>query len=149
MKFVVATDGSTQSDRAVEHAADIAAGVGASLTAVYAVDPNIREDRPSDPVTSLSDAERRLVVENIEDTEERGRDILDEAASAIEREGVSCRTEMLYGDPADAIATYAEQEGFDGIFVGHRGLSANRGGVVGSVAKGLVDRATVPVTVVR
>jgi nucleotide-binding universal stress UspA family protein len=149
MNFVVATDGSSQSDRAVEYATEIADGVGASLTAVFAVDPNIREDRPSDPVTSLSDAERRLVVENIEDTEERGRELLEAAVSTAESEGVPCETEMLYGDPADAISTFADQEDVDGIFVGHRGISAEREGFLGSVAKGLVDRATVPVTVVR
>lgn len=149
MKFVVATDGSSQSTRAIEYATHIAGGVGASLITVYAVDPNIREDRPSDPVTALSDAERRLFVENIEDTEERGREVLDEAESLVEREGVSCETVTLYGDPVDAISTYAEKEEADGIFVGHRGVSAAREGLLGSVAKGLVDRATVPVTVVR
>lgn len=149
MKFVVATDGSSESTRAIEYATHIADGVGASLITVYAVDPNIREDRPSDPVTALSDAERRLFVENIEDTEERGREVLEEAESLVEGEGVSCETETLYGDPVDAISTYAEEEEADGIFVGHRGVSAAREGLLGSVAKGLVDRATVPVTVVR
>lgn len=149
MNFLVATDGSEQSERALDYAVDIAEQMGASMTAVYAVNPNIREDRPSDPVTALSDAERRLVLENIEDAEARGQQILDETLTHFDDHGIEGDTELLYGSPVDAISAYAEQGSFDGIFVGHRGLSADREGILGSVAKGLVDRASIPVTVVR
>jgi hypothetical protein len=43
----------------------------------------------------------------------------------------------------------ANAAGADAIFVGHRGLSEEREAVVGSVAKEVLSKATVPVTVVR
>jgi nucleotide-binding universal stress UspA family protein len=58
-------------------------------------------------------------------------------------------TELLAGRPADAIAERAGETDADAIFVGHRGLSEERERVVGSVAKAIVDKATVPVTVIR
>ena len=58
-------------------------------------------------------------------------------------------TELLYGDPVRAITDYATEAGFDAIVVGHRGRSERAESMVGSVARGIVNQATVPVTVVR
>lgn len=58
-------------------------------------------------------------------------------------------TELLTGRPADAISGYADEAGVDGIFVGHRGLSDEQEQVVGSVAKSVVDKASVPVTIIK
>lgn len=41
MKFVVATDGSGASDRALDHAVDLARAADWSLTLVHAVTPNV------------------------------------------------------------------------------------------------------------
>jgi len=146
MKFVVATDGSESSERAVEHAVEIADGVGASLTAVYAVEPDVYE---AGQATGETSAEDRLVIEDIGDAEQRGQEALDEAEVFAREQGFDIDTQLVYGEPIEAIPGYAEEHDVDGIFVGHRGLSEEHEAVVGSVAKGLVDRASVPVTVVR
>jgi nucleotide-binding universal stress UspA family protein len=39
--------------------------------------------------------------------------------------------------------------GVSGVYVGHRGLSEKHEQVVGSVAKSVVDKAGVPVTIVK
>jgi nucleotide-binding universal stress UspA family protein len=70
------------------------------------------------------------------------------AVDAVD-EDLRVETELLAGRPARAIAQHASERGIDAIFVGHRGLSEERERVVGSVAKSVVDRADVPVTVVR
>ncbi|MFB6299315.1 MAG: universal stress protein, partial [Halobacteriales archaeon] len=147
MQFAVATDGSTQSVTALDHAIDIAAGLDASLIAIHAVDPSIYEERRSEPIADLPDAEQRLVIEDIEDAEQRGRQILDEAVTRADERGFEIRTELLYGRPVETIASYVEEHDFDGLFVGHRDLSKDP--ALGSVAKGLIDQASVPVTVVR
>lgn len=46
-------------------------------------------------------------------------------------------------------ATRADAAGVDGVVVGHLGLSGQVARMVGSVAKGLVENATIPVTVVQ
>lgn len=149
MKFIVAVDGSEEGEAALAYATDVADAVDGSITVVYAVDPDIYEEGGSEPVEGITDAQDRLIIQSVEDAEERGLDILDDAASFAHELGHSVETELLYGDPVREITDYAEDGGFDGIFIGHRGLSERVERVLGSVAKGVVERATVPVTVVR
>ncbi len=147
MKFLVATDGSDEAENALAYAADIADAVGGSITVAHAVDPAVYDEGGSEPISTLSDADQRLIIENIEATEQRALDVLDRAVDSVDT--VEGDGELLYGDPDVAIADFAESEGFDAIYVGHRGRSARAEQMLGSVAKAIVERATVPVTVVR
>jgi nucleotide-binding universal stress UspA family protein len=149
MDILVAVDGSEEADDALAHAAEMADATGGSITVVHAVDPSIYDTGGSDPITSLSDADRRLVMESVEDAENRGMEVVEEAAALVADRGHDVTTELVYGDPATAIPDYAETAGFDAIFVGHRGRSERAGQMVGSVATAIVERASVPVTVVR
>jgi len=149
MKFVVAVDGSDASDRALDHAVAMAAAAGGELTVVHAVDPDVYDTGGPDPEGDRSEAERRLIVEDVEDAENRGEEILEDAAERAGDAGLAVETELLYGNPVETVPSFATGEEYDGIFVGHRGLSEREERVLGSVAKGLVERAGVPVTVVR
>jgi nucleotide-binding universal stress UspA family protein len=149
MWFVVSTDGSDQSIAALHYALEIADAMGATVTAVYAVEPNVREREASDPVTGVEDAKNRLVIENVEDVERRGRQVLDDAVEIASEYEIELQTELVYGDPIDAIPRFAERNDADGIFAGHRDVAKDHQQVLGSVAKGLVDRSSVPVTIVR
>lgn len=143
MRYLVATDGSESSDLAVELAAADAVTVGAVLEIVHVLTPE----------TELVDGE--LVIAGSDAAIERGNGMVAEArrlARSITeaREGeIEITTELLTGRPAGAIAEHAENGTVDRIYVGHRGLSAEREQVVGSVAKSLLGKATTPVTVVR
>lgn len=149
MKFLVAVDGSDEAENALQYASDIAAAVGGSITVVHAVNPAAYDEGGNEPVSTLSEAEQRLIIENIEDAEQRGSNVLDDAFDIIDDVGVDVEGELLYGDPVTEIADFAEAEGFDGIYVGHRGRTGRAELLLGSVAKSIVERATVPVTVVR
>lgn len=149
MKFLVATDGSTEAKRALAYATDICDAMGGSITVVHAVDPEVYDEGGTEPISGLSDADRRLIIENVEDAEERGIDLLEDAAAFARELGHDVETELLYGDPVLEITDYATEGGFDTIFVGHRGRSERTERMVGSVAKDVVERATGPVTVVR
>lgn len=149
MKFLVATDGSEEADEALAYATDISDAMGGSITVVHAVDPTVYEEREGEPISGPSDADRRLIIENIEDAEDRGLDILDDATEFAENLGHEVETELLYGDPVSEITDYAEEKDFDTIFVGHRGRSEHTERILGSVAKEMVERATIPVTIVR
>ncbi|MFP4174893.1 MAG: universal stress protein [Halobacteriales archaeon] len=137
MRFVVAVDGSDESDGAVRHAASLAGPLGANLELVHSIKPEIYTD------------EGQVLIEDMSDAEARADGILHDSAEIAEEEGVDATTESLYGDAAEEVAEYADETGADGIFVGHRGVSTEYEDVVGSVAQELVRKATVPVTVVR
>jgi nucleotide-binding universal stress UspA family protein len=149
MELLVAVDGSREAEEALAYATDIADAMDGSITLAYAVDPDVYEVRGSEPIENPSDADRRLLIESVEDAENRGLKILDEAMDLAEELGQNVETELLYGDPVVEISDYAEEADFDAIFVGHRGRSEHTDRLLGSVAKEIVERATVPVTVVR
>ena len=149
MRFLVAFDGSEEAEDALAYAIDIASAMGGSITVAYAVDPDIYEVGGSQPISGFSDADRRLFTESIEAAEDRGLDILEDAERLADDLEYAVETELLYGDPVEEITDYAEDGGFDGVFVGHRSRSERVGRLLGSVAKSIVERATVPVTVVR
>lgn len=149
MHLLVAVDGSDEAERALDYAATICRALDGSMTVVHAVDPGVLEFGGNEPISTLSDVDDRLLLEGLEDAEERGLDVLEDAEKAAEELGIEVATELLYGDPVQAIGEYADETGADGIYVGHRGRTERAERLVGSVAKDLVERATVPVTVVR
>lgn len=152
MHLVVCVDGSQGSDLALDHAVALADATDGRLTLVHAVDPQVYESPGAGPIADRPDAEDRgqenLVVEAVADAEDRGQEILE---AAVDRVGeLETEADLVYGDPVDAIATYAEDRGdVDEVVVGHRAVGERYERVLGSVAKGLVERAPVPVTVVR
>jgi nucleotide-binding universal stress UspA family protein len=150
MRVLVAVDGSEEADRALDYALRIVDAADGALTAVHVVAPEVQVEGGTEEMTGLSDAERRLFLESVEDTEERGARVLQEAATRAERRGQDVETVLLYGDPVVQVTDYAAgEEVVDGIVVGHRGRSERADDMLGSVARGVVERAAVPVTVVR
>jgi len=149
MRFAVAIDGSAESDRALDHAVEMASAAGAELTAVHSVDPDVYDAGGADPPSGRSEYDDRLVVESVDDAERRGERLLDDAVERAGDAGLDIDAEVLYGDPVRTIPDFATTEGYDGVFVGHRGLSEAQERVLGSVAKGIVERSSLPVTVVR
>ena len=147
MEYLVAVDGSEPSTHALEHAIEFASRADAALCVVYAVEPRVLVDGEEAPTNAA--VGQRIYTEDLEVAEDRGEDVLADARETVAVAGLSVETELLYGDPVDSVAEYAESEGVDGIVVGHRGLSGQVERMVGSVAKGLVEHATVPVTVVK
>jgi nucleotide-binding universal stress UspA family protein len=138
MRYLVATDGSAVSDDAVAYAAEHAAAMDVTLEIVHVITPEA-EFHGGDLVQP---GEAELLAD--------GRETLDRAETlAGETANAAVETELLTGRPAEALTEYAAESGADAIYVGHRGLSEKREQVVGSVAKSVVDRASVPVTVVR
>ncbi|QPV61400.1 universal stress protein [Halosimplex litoreum] len=153
MRFAVAIDGSAESDRALDHAVAMATAAGAALTAVHSVDPDVYDTGGAEPPADRTEYDDRLVVESVDDAERRGERLLDDAVERSNERaaetGIEVDAELLYGDPVRTIPDFATEEGYDGVFVGHRGLSEAHERVLGSVAKGIVERSALPVTVVR
>lgn len=151
MRFLVATDGSEVSDTAVEYAASEASAWGASLEIVHVltpetelVDGNLVLPGEDEAMEHGEQTLRRAKQRAVETVDGRATDTDTESESEVE-----ITTELLAGRPAEAIAERADETGVTAIYVGHRGLSEKREQVVGSVAKTVVDKATVPVTIIK
>ena len=149
MKLLVATDGSPASEGALAYATVIADATDGSITIVHAVDPNVYQEGGKEAISGLSDPDRRILIESIEDAEKGGADLLEDGVEFAAELGQEVETALFYGDPVTKITDYAEEEEFDSIFVGHRGRSQRTDLVLGSVATDVVQRATIPVTVGR
>ncbi|MFB6143096.1 MAG: universal stress protein [Halorientalis sp.] len=149
MRLLVAIDGSTPSVNALTYALDLADATEGSVTAVHAVDPAVYETTGEDPGGGPQERADRIVVESETDAEERGERVLDDALARADAAGyeIPVETELLHGDPREVVPELAS-EGYDGLVVGHRGLSERQERVLGSVAKSFVERTRVPVTVV-
>ena len=149
MKYLVAVDGSEPSMDALRYAVEQAAATGAEVIAVSVVVPEQFFTGGDDPPMSYTETADELVTEDIEDAETEAQAALDDAAEIGDETGVDVETGMLYGEPVEALTEYADDQAVDAIYLGHRGLSEEYEGLVGSTAKDVVGRATVPVTVVR
>ncbi|WP_049970288.1 universal stress protein [Haladaptatus cibarius] len=147
--YVVAIDGSRESMDALRYATDLARGTGANITAIHIVVPNQQFTAGDTAPTSFAEAERDILLSNIEDAETHGQELLDEASAVAEQEGLEIETGLLYGEPVERITEYADENEFEAIFLGHRGTSERYEGLFGSTAKNVAGRATVPVTIVR
>ena len=140
MTYLVATDGTAEGTAAVEYCAHHAAAMDESLEIVHVATPETRLERGrfvlEDDETNVSAAEELLSAAR-------------ETAESTAGEDIPVETTLLAGVPATEIVTHAAETGASAIYVGHRTLSADHQRVVGSVAKTVLEKATVPVTVVR
>ena len=142
MRHLVATDGSALGDEAVRYAARHTVAFDGTLVIAHVLTP----DSELIDGTIVLPGEEAAVAEG-ERVLERARSV---ATDAIDGGAdLAVETELLTGRPAEAITDFAAETDADAIYVGHRGLSEEREQVVGSVAKSVVDKATIPVTVIR
>jgi nucleotide-binding universal stress UspA family protein len=135
--IVVAIDGSEGARIALDTAIDLAAGSGATLTAVY-----VRHAPPS--YVGAPYAQRTVSGEL-----HKARDALAAASAIAEQAGATVEIDELEGEPADTILESARARGADLIVVGSRGLGTVAGALLGSVSSKVVHHADRPVLVAR
>jgi nucleotide-binding universal stress UspA family protein len=138
-RILVPTDGSTETERAVEHAAELADAHGAELHAVYVVNSATFAGLPME--TSW---------EGVGDVlREEGESALERIEEIVADYGVEVTSHLLQGSPSRRIVECAEDYGCDLVVMGTHG----RGGIdrllLGSVAEGVVRACSVPVLTVQ
>jgi len=143
MRLIVATDGSEESEEAVRYATAHAVALDATLEIVHALEPGA-ELVGGEIVLPGGEKATELAEETLAAARQLAVD-----AAETEDGSLTVETQLLAGRPADAITKHATETDADAIYVGHRGLSEQQDLVVGSVAKSIVDKASVPVTVIR
>ena len=140
---LVGTDGSESSFRAVDRAAAVAAGAGATLLVVCAFRPMSARE--------VQDAADALGGESYKVTGSTpAEDVLRDAADRARSGGVAkIETLAVEGDPVDELARVAEGRGVDLVVVGNRGLNSLAGRLLGSVPANISHRATCDVLIVH
>ena len=138
-RILVPVDGSAPSNAALQEARKSAGTCGSALRLVYVCEPlsYILAEGPVD----LAYAVRR-----------RGEQVLDEAAAKAREAGVSAETALIDAEDrrvAAAITEEAGRAGSDLIMMGTHGRHGFEHLVLGSVAEGVLRRATVPVLLLR
>ncbi|NLD70435.1 MAG: universal stress protein [Limnobacter sp.] len=141
MKLLIGSDGSPNALHAVRFGADLLGKCSepSSITLI-----SVHDD------TALHHA-RRFVGQHAIDEYLHGLSEHDvaEARTLLDGAGVRHETMMRTGHIASEIAAVAEEGSFDMILLGSKGHTAFRDMLVGSVAKRVMELATVPVMLVR
>lgn len=138
-RILVPTDGSEETERAVEHAAELAAIHGASLHAVYVVN-----------TASFTSLPMETSWEGINDVlRDEGEGALERVREIASERGVSVEPVLIEGSPSREIARYAEDENCDLIVMGTHGRGGINRLLLGSVAERVVRSSSVPVLTVR
>ena len=139
-RVIVATDGSSGANRAVDTAATLAKATGSDLV-ILTVGGNI------------SGAELRRLADMQGDLskalESEASQILDRAQKRVRRRGITAaKLQSAWGDPAQAIIDAVQREKADILVVGRRGRSRLSGLLLGSVSQKLTSLAPCKVMVV-
>lgn len=138
--IMVATDGSTGADRAVETAAEFAEAFGAELSIVTFAGSFSAQEIGKLARTEGGVGEAIELVSNI---------ILREAKERATRVGASnIRTSIGWGDAGQGIVDAARRETADIVVVGRRGRGQLAGLLLGSVSQKVASLAPCAVVVV-
>jgi YjbE family integral membrane protein len=96
------------------------------------------------------DVSRFVSGQTLEDYHhERSAQALEPVRAVLDAAGLAHQDHSRVGDPGPTIAEAARELGCDMIVMGSRGLGSHTGALLGSVAQGTVEYATVPVLLVR
>lgn len=138
MKILVCTDGSDYSRKALEQASLIADANIVDEVAVI----HVYENRQSEsPLFIASDKQAELIRMVAEEVQEERQKILSEAMQFFKDKNVKLRTILKEGHPSHTIVSIAEEEGFNMIFMGSRGLSGLEKVILGSVSNAVTQEA--------
>lgn len=122
--FLVPTDGSKSSNRAIEYAIELAEILGASITLFHVLSDGMQEDL-IEAKKMLTDARERVAAKNI-------------------RVAVKVRK----GEPWEEIVKESK-DGYNLVIIGSRGISGLKRMLLGSVTENVARRSPCPVTIVR
>lgn len=138
-RLLCATDGSPPSEKAVAYTVALAEELRRPITFLLVADGEL------ETVPAVWD-EARVKAEDLPPDKE----LLAALKIALQHKLLSIKLVRAYGnDPAQAIVSYAERNGYHHIIVGSEGRTGAKRMLLGSVAEDVVTRAHCPVTVVR
>lgn len=149
-KILLPTDGSENSEKAIEVGLDLAKKYNAPATVLYVVPQETivkmaarRELWPTDDIAKkIEKAIREAAEKEAKTTIERAKDI-------AQKQGTRVDTKIRKGDPAKEIIEEAKEGNYDFIVMGTRGLSSTKRFLLGSVSSKVTQYAPCSVSVIR
>jgi nucleotide-binding universal stress UspA family protein len=138
-RILVAIDGSDPSLKAARMAADIALRFGAQLTLIHVVPKLLLPPDVYGLTLAEVEKEHRTYAEKL----------LQKAVSFLAEPGVDTTSTILYGSPAESIASEAAAPDVGMVVVGSRGHGAVARMFLGSVSDRIVHISPKPVLVVH
>jgi nucleotide-binding universal stress UspA family protein len=145
MKIMLAIDGSSASDRAIELVATTKWPAGSHVELIHVADALLGVYAGMPGVVVSAEA----VEADMEADHARRQKFLDEAGARLIAPGRSVATQIIDGRPASSIVEAAGTAQSDLIVLGSHGRGALGSAVLGSVAAEVVEYAATPVLVVR
>jgi nucleotide-binding universal stress UspA family protein len=140
MKILVAVDGSQASLCAVRHALQLLReGLRADIVLAAVQEPTYVYELVLPPSADVLERLSGAV----------GARALADAEALLAQAGVAYTREIGSGDPAPTLVEIAERCGCAKIVMGARGLGAVRGALLGSVSQSVLQKARMPVTIVK
>jgi nucleotide-binding universal stress UspA family protein len=138
-KIFIATDGSEQNKKSIQHALEVAKMCGAKLYAGYVVDTAAFASIPMD-------AGWEMMYELLG---KEANDVTATVGEIAQQEGIPFESVILEGHPGHEIVDFAEKQGMDLIVMGTLGKRGLDHFLLGSVAENVIRNSKVPVLVVR
>ena len=138
-RYLVPTDGSGGSEKALAYAIERAREPKAEVHVVHVVPPVTYDEleiyaEQSDIAKIRREAHQRILAS---------------AAEQLKTAGIPCAPHLLDGHPGETIAHFAESQNIDEIIMGSRGRGAIGSVFLGSVSSKVAQLASVPVTLVK
>ena len=130
-KILLPTDGSTHSLKAAEYAAEISKQFDSETHILNVITKSI--------IRISRKREEKSSVQALEET----KDVFDRRSIKV------IVRKVVRGNPAEIICKIAEEEGFDLIVIGSRGLSGMKAFFLGGVSDKVSRHAICPVLIVR
>jgi nucleotide-binding universal stress UspA family protein len=160
-KILVPLDGSKLAECALPHAEKLASGCETAeiilVSATERVQGYAAVESSTEPFvlsgggfgSAIQPPPQRIIPEEFGKKEKEADRYLDRIAEKLESKGVKVHTAVLLWPPAEAIASYAEQNGADIIVMSSHGHSGAIHRARGSVADKVLNTSRVPVLMVR
>jgi nucleotide-binding universal stress UspA family protein len=146
-KILVPLDGSKLAECVLPYVEELAKGCNTEKVILASVTERVQGYRAfEDPSQPLG---LQLKPEGVGKKEKQAQRYLDRVAKAMEAKGIKVDTEVLLGNPAEEIVTYAKHPGCDIIVMSSHGRSGPSRWAHGSVADKVFRASCVPVLMVR
>jgi nucleotide-binding universal stress UspA family protein len=156
-KILVPLDGSKLAECALPHAEELAKGCSTEEVMLISVTEQVQGRTRAPEAQELYHSSDRPEFQGASPEitvifgkkERQAQRYLSRIAKKLETKGIKVRTEVLFWPPAEAIASYAEDNGADIIVMSSHGHSGLSRWAHGSVADKVLRASRVPVLIVR
>ena len=147
-KILVATDGSKYAERGLEYAVSLASIGGSEIVLLHVV-PYFSDPAVNFWKTPAVDAIDRRYLDRLRKNAEKLLEAEIKRLQKVVESRIKFTPMIEFGDPAEKILEVADRINADLIVIGVRGKSSWKKKIVGSVSDTILNRAKIPVMVIR